>query len=71
MGKARAIGHFGLCPIFLSLPLGAATCDSLASLKLVDANVTAAQVVPAGSFLPPGPAPRPTALGVYKSLPTF
>jgi Tannase and feruloyl esterase len=71
MGKARAIGRFGLCPIFLSLPLGAATCDSLASLKLVDANVTAAQVLPAGSFLPPGPAPRPAALAVYKSLPTF
>jgi hypothetical protein len=68
--KAIGILRFGACPL-LCLPLAAATCDSLASVKLTDARVTAVQVVAAGAFLPPGPAPRPAALTLYKSLPAF
>ena len=68
--QARPITRFGLC-ILLSLPLGAATCDSLAALQLANTTITAAQSVAAGAFLPSGPAPRPAALALYKSLPAF
>ena len=72
MNQATAIVRGGLFVIFLSLPLAAATsCDGLASLKLTDATVTSAAEVAAGAFLPPGPAPRPAALALYKSLPAF
>jgi hypothetical protein len=63
-----------LYPLTLSLlasSLLGATCDSLASLKLKNTSITAAQTVVAGTFQPPGPAPNPAALAVYKSLPAF
>jgi hypothetical protein len=45
----------------------AANCESLASLKLKDATITAAEAVPAGAFTPPsGPQNGP-----YKDLPPF
>src|SRR5690242_13303652 len=68
---ARATVQFGFCFILVCLPVSAATCESLASLQLRDATVTAAQVVAAGAFVPPGAAPRPAALALYKSLPAF
>ena len=68
--QIRPITRFALC-VILSLPLSAATCDGLAALKLANTTITAAQVVAAGAFLPSGPAPRPAALALYKSLPAF
>ncbi|HYL78496.1 MAG TPA: tannase/feruloyl esterase family alpha/beta hydrolase [Bryobacteraceae bacterium] len=40
-------------------------------LKLPNTSITAAQVVAAGKFLPPGEAPSPADLAIYKTLPTF
>jgi len=68
MTKATLFSRFRLCPILLSLPLAAATCDSLASLKLPNTTITAAQVVAAGSFVPPSTG-APSA--PFKSLPAF
>ena len=34
-------------------PANAATCESLAQLKLPHATITAAELVPAGTFTPP------------------
>ena len=62
MSKATVLLRFGLCPMLLSLPLGAASCDSLASLKLASATITGAQVVAAGAFVPPGAAPAAAAV---------
>lgn len=49
----------------------AATCDSLATLRLSNGTVTAAGVVLPGSFTPPGAAPTATANPVFKNLPGF
>ena len=53
-----------------AVPVYAAPCDSLATLALKDTTVTAAQVVAAGQFSPPGErqgrGPNP-----YKDLPEF
>jgi feruloyl esterase len=51
----------------VALPMLAANCESLQSLKLSGATVTASQTVPAGSFVPTeGPRNGP-----YKALPAF
>jgi hypothetical protein len=71
MSKVTAIVPLGLCSILLSLPVAAAPCDSLASLKLPNTSITAAQIVAAGAFLPPGVPPSPAVLAIYKSLPAF
>src|SRR5215469_15295978 len=71
MRNAKAFLRFGLCPLLISIPLGAATCDSLASLKLPNTSITAAQVVAAGAFVPPGPAPNAVALAPFKLLAAF
>ena len=54
----------------LAGPAFAAPCDSLAALALKDARVTAAQVVPAGQFVPPGGQPNGQA-NPNKDLPEF
>jgi feruloyl esterase len=48
-----AVCTFAFLP---AAPAFAASCDSLASLALKDTTITAAQVVPAGHFTPPGAA---------------
>src|SRR5262245_31899247 len=53
-----------------AVPALAAPCDSLAALTLKDAKVTAAQVVPAGQFSPPGERPE-GAGNPYRTLPAF
>jgi feruloyl esterase len=68
---AKTFVRFGLCPVLLSVPLGAATCESLASLKLPKTTITAPQVVAAGAFVPPGPTPNAAALAPFKRLPAF
>jgi len=62
---------FGLYLMALSVPLGAVTCDSLASLELPKTSITAADVVTAGTFQPPGPGPTAAALAAYQTLPAF
>jgi feruloyl esterase len=38
---------------------------------LANTSITAAQIVAAGTFLPPGAAPSPAVLAIYKALPAF
>jgi TonB family protein len=61
-----------LCLIFLltlGVPAFAATCESLAALKLPDTTITLAQQVEAGAFVPPPAFGMPAA--ATKSLPAF
>jgi TonB family protein len=46
----------------------AASCDSLATLKLPDTTITSAQQVAAGAFIPPGASAPPASV---KNLPAF
>ncbi|HLK54574.1 MAG TPA: tannase/feruloyl esterase family alpha/beta hydrolase, partial [Candidatus Angelobacter sp.] len=54
--------------IVLAAPSFAATCESLATLKLADTTITSAQPVAAGAFIPPG-STAPAAS--VKNLPAF
>ncbi|HEY2113870.1 MAG TPA: tannase/feruloyl esterase family alpha/beta hydrolase, partial [Candidatus Angelobacter sp.] len=63
-----------LCLIYLlllccSVPGLAATCESLAALKLPDTTITSAQSVAAGAFVPPSGSGVPAASA--KDLPAF
>jgi len=63
-----------LCLIFLltlcfGVPAMAATCESLAALKLPDTTITSAQPVAAGAFVPPSGFGVPAASA--KNLPAF
>jgi feruloyl esterase len=65
----------GRCAVFVSpllatAPVFAATCESIAALKLPATMITAAQVVVAGAFKPPQPASA-AALKSFESLPAF
>ena len=53
--------------LLAALPSAAASCESLADLKLPDTTITLAQTVAAGGFsLPEGPAPP-----LFRNLPAF
>jgi feruloyl esterase len=54
--------------LFLAAPSFAATCESLATLKLPDTTITSAQQVAAGAFIPPGESAPPASA---KNLPAF
>jgi feruloyl esterase len=51
-----------------AIPVFAATCESLATLKLADTTITSAQQVAAGAFVPPGASAPPASV---KNLPAF
>ena len=51
-----------------AIPAFAATCESLATLKLPDTTITSAQQVEAGAFVPPGASAPPASV---KNLPAF
>ena len=53
---------------FFAAPSFAATCESLATLKLPDTTITSAQEVAAGAFIPPGVTAPPAST---KDLPAF
>jgi feruloyl esterase len=53
-----------------AMPAFAAPCDGLSNLKLQDARITLAQLVPAGQFSPPA-EPGRSATNPYKTLPEF
>lgn len=55
--------------IFAAVPAFAATCESLATLKLPDTTITSAQQVAAGAFVPPPGSAVPRAL--IQGLPAF
>lgn len=58
----------------VAAPVFAASCESLASLALPDAKINLAQVVPSGTFSPPGGGQRGGKAGAanpYRSLPEF
>jgi feruloyl esterase len=56
----------------LAAPLAAATCDSLADLKLADTTITSAKTIAAGAFsMPPGTPPSPLGSTPFKKLPDF
>ena len=69
--KIRICKHLVFCATLTAAPMFAATCESLASLKLPSTTITTAQTVAAGAFTPPGPALTPVALATYKALPAF
>jgi TonB family protein len=54
--------------LLVSVPVFAATCESLATLKLPDTTITSAQQVAAGQFVPPGASTPPASV---KNLPAF
>ena len=62
-----------LLPIsLLAAPLAAATCDSLAALKLADTTITSAKTVAAGAFVMPAGAPAsPFGAPSFAKLPAF
>jgi feruloyl esterase len=56
----------------LAAPLAAATCDSLADLKLPNTTITSAKTIPARTFtLPPGMQASPSSAAFFKKLPDF
>ena len=55
----------------IASPAFAASCESLASLALPNTTITAAQVVPAGQFTPPGADGKGKGANAYKDLPEF
>ena len=64
-----AVGMFACLAASSAL---AATCDALATVKLTDATITRAQLVPAGQFLAPGESQSgERAANAFKDLPEF
>ena len=59
--------------LLAAAPAGAAaaSCESLAALVLPQTTVTAAEVVPAGAFVPPGPAATAAARRIFAAAPAF
>jgi feruloyl esterase len=57
-----------LLMLCFGMPAMAATCESLAGLKLPDTTITLAQPVAAGAFIPPGASGPPASV---KNLPAF
>ena len=56
----------------LAAPLAAATCDSLAALKLANTTITSATTIAAGAFTPPAGTPSsPFGSASFKKLPDF
>jgi tannase/feruloyl esterase len=60
-----------VCAILVAAPVAAATCDSLANLKLANTHIATSQAVEAGAFTPPGASPNGPGQAMYKALPAF
>jgi hypothetical protein len=63
-------GAMFVSAFFVTAPVLAATCESIAALKLPTTTITAAQVVAAGAFRP-SPPPSAAVLKSFESLPAF
>lgn len=48
--------------ILPTTPLVAASCENLSGMKFSGSRITAAEIVPAGAFTPPGDAPNASTL---------
>lgn len=70
MAKVHRLGSFLFC-VAISVPARAATCSSLAALKLPKTVVTAGQDVGSGKFVPPEGRPSDLQLAAYRDLPAF
>src|SRR5262245_24864668 len=69
---SRNFSFFVVSLLMLGLrPVAAATCESLADLKLPDTTITSAQTVAAGAFTPPAAESTGPMLASYKELPAF
>lgn len=71
MKIALTICAAGLLSCLSARPALAASCESLASLALRDATITAAVLVPAGQFSAPGERPAARGPDPFKSLGDF
>jgi len=69
----RRLVRDALCSIAaIAAPLAAATCDSLAALKMPDTTITSAKTVPAGAFtMPLGVPASPFGPRSFEKLPEF
>jgi len=67
-----AFALVGVCALFAAASADAAPCETLAKIALPHTTITAAEQIPAGAFVPPGPraagAPVPA---IYAKLPEF
>jgi hypothetical protein len=64
--------RFLLSISIFAAPLAAATCDSLADLKLPNTTITSAKTIAAGAFkMPPGVPASPLGAPSFKKLPDF
>jgi feruloyl esterase len=71
----RSILIVAVSIILYTAPVAAASCESVASLKLPDGKITSAAFVAAGAFTPPTGGGLmmggPGALAVFKAAPAF
>src|ERR1700687_2402250 len=56
---------------FTALPVFAASCESLVSIKLPNTTITSANTVAAGTFTPPTPGGAAIAVSQFLTLPAF
>ncbi len=72
-GRLFLVAAFGAA--LFAAPAAAAPCESLAALSLPDGKITAATLVPAGAFTPPGGGGPltggPGGMAVFKAAPAF
>src|SRR5262249_35507299 len=62
----------GLLTLSVSASASAAPCETLAKLALAHTTITAAEQVPEGAVVPPGPSPAGAAVPpMYARLPEF
>ena len=70
--RATAFYLAGFLVVSLTASVDAAPCETLAKLALPHTTITAAEQIPAGAFVPPGPRPAGAAVpAVYARLPEF
>jgi feruloyl esterase len=71
MARLRTVALALVCLAAWAPRADAASCESLASLALPQATVTAAESVAAGAFVPPGPPPSAAASRILSIAPAF
>jgi feruloyl esterase len=71
MTKSTIASAIWAVTCLFATPASSAPCESLATLALKDAKITAAQVVQAGQFSAPGGPQAAGARNPYKDLPEF
>ena len=59
------------CVLVAAASASAASCESLASLKLPNTSITSANTVAAGAFMPPAPGGATVAASQFSNVPAF